>query len=275
MGDTAMRRVRLGVTRRAILRGLSGGGAGLASVALDSPGSAAAEDAAIELVRRLTGRIPTASSRVRLDMPAAFPNGYTVPMSLEVDSPMTDADHVRQVRVLAPGTSGAVISLSGNASANLAAPSTGSLAGIVIFQDKSSAAPISASGDASLLLTGTLYAPGATLSVTGNAALVWQGTAAVVAPLVASDLQVSGNAVFSTGPIASGTRPPASQTEASVNSLLSQLAANSSTAAEAPELQAEWQVLVKDYNRASNDAALSAALDLAFINFENELLELD
>jgi sulfur-oxidizing protein SoxY len=40
---------------------------------------------------------------MRLDMPAAFPNGYTVPMSLEVDSAMTGADHVRQVRVLAPG----------------------------------------------------------------------------------------------------------------------------------------------------------------------------
>ena len=91
------------MTRRAVLQGLSGGGAGLASVALASPASAAAEDEAIALVRRLTGRIPIASNRVRLDMPAAFPNGYTVPMSLEVDSPMTDADHVRQVRVLAPG----------------------------------------------------------------------------------------------------------------------------------------------------------------------------
>jgi sulfur-oxidizing protein SoxY len=91
------------ITRRAILQGLSGGGAGLASLALASPGSGAAKDEAIELVRRLTGRIATVSNRVRLDIPPAFPNGYTVPMSLEVDSPMTDADHVRQVRVLAPG----------------------------------------------------------------------------------------------------------------------------------------------------------------------------
>jgi sulfur-oxidizing protein SoxY len=91
------------ITRRAILQGLSSGGAGLASLTLAAPGSAAAEDEAIELVRRLTGRIAIVSNRVRLDMPAAFPNGYTVPMSLEVDSPMTAADHVRHVRVLAPG----------------------------------------------------------------------------------------------------------------------------------------------------------------------------
>jgi sulfur-oxidizing protein SoxY len=96
-------RVRLGATRRAILQALSGFGAGLAGAALGSPGRAAAGDEAIALVRRLMGRVPIASRRVRLDMPAAFPNGYTVPMSLEIDSPMTDADHVRQVRVLAPG----------------------------------------------------------------------------------------------------------------------------------------------------------------------------
>ena len=105
MGNPVMRRPQSPVrpTRRAILQGLSGGGAGLAGGALAARGSAAAEEKAIELVRRLTGRRATASNRVRLEMPAAFPNGYTVPMTLEVDSPMTDADHVRQVRVLAPG----------------------------------------------------------------------------------------------------------------------------------------------------------------------------
>jgi sulfur-oxidizing protein SoxY len=35
-------------------------------------------------------------------MPRTFPNGYTVPLSLEIESPMTEADHVRHVRVLAP-----------------------------------------------------------------------------------------------------------------------------------------------------------------------------
>jgi sulfur-oxidizing protein SoxY len=35
-------------------------------------------------------------------MPRMFANGYTVPLTLVIDSPMTEADHVRDVRVLAP-----------------------------------------------------------------------------------------------------------------------------------------------------------------------------
>jgi sulfur-oxidizing protein SoxY len=35
-------------------------------------------------------------------MPGEFPSGYTVPMELSVDSPMTAADHVRYIRVFAP-----------------------------------------------------------------------------------------------------------------------------------------------------------------------------
>ena len=91
-----------GLTRRAVVKALWGSGVGLASVAIASPRSIGADDEAIELVKRLTGRIPTESSRLHLEMPAAFPNGYTVPMTLEVDSPMTEADHVRHVHVFAP-----------------------------------------------------------------------------------------------------------------------------------------------------------------------------
>jgi sulfur-oxidizing protein SoxY len=79
------------------------GGAGLASAALISPHSArASDDEAIELIKRLTGKVATQSDRVRLAMPRVFANGYIVPLSLEVDSPMTESDHVRRVRVIAP-----------------------------------------------------------------------------------------------------------------------------------------------------------------------------
>jgi sulfur-oxidizing protein SoxY len=56
----------------------------------------------VALVTRLTGKVPVPSSRVSLTMPATFPNGYTVPLALAVASPMTDAEHVKAVRVLAP-----------------------------------------------------------------------------------------------------------------------------------------------------------------------------
>jgi sulfur-oxidizing protein SoxY len=40
---------------------------------------------------------------VQLTMPSVFPTGYTVPMDIAIDTAMTDDDHVRSVRVFAPG----------------------------------------------------------------------------------------------------------------------------------------------------------------------------
>jgi sulfur-oxidizing protein SoxY len=89
----------MGLTRRDLL---VTGSSGLAAVVLVPPGSAGASDEVIELIERLIGRTLTESDRLRIEMPAVFPTGYTVPMMLEVDSPMTDLDHVRHVRVFAP-----------------------------------------------------------------------------------------------------------------------------------------------------------------------------
>jgi len=88
----------MGLTRRDLL---SAGSAAFAGGFLWPPG-VRAEDDALELVRRLTGKVATESDRLHLVMPAVFPTGYTVPMSLDIDSPMTEADHVRQIRVFAP-----------------------------------------------------------------------------------------------------------------------------------------------------------------------------
>jgi sulfur-oxidizing protein SoxY len=67
---------------------------------LASPANAS--DDAAELIKHLTGKTPTESDRLHLAMPRVFANGYTVPLTLVIDSPMTEADHVREVRVLAP-----------------------------------------------------------------------------------------------------------------------------------------------------------------------------
>lgn len=61
-----------------------------------------ADDNPKELAERLIGKTISESDRVRLVMPASFPTGYTVPLSLEIDTAMTETDHVRNVRVLAP-----------------------------------------------------------------------------------------------------------------------------------------------------------------------------
>jgi len=76
--------------------------AGFAGAALLSRRSARAGDEALDVVKQLTGRTAIRSDRLHLIMPAEFPTGYTVPMDLDFDSPMTEADHVRQIRVFAP-----------------------------------------------------------------------------------------------------------------------------------------------------------------------------
>jgi sulfur-oxidizing protein SoxY len=90
------------MTRRALLRAACVGGAGFAGATLVSAPSALAIDDDVKLIQQLTGKIPTESDRVHLAMPPVFSNGYSVPLALDIDSPMTETDHVRSVRVLAP-----------------------------------------------------------------------------------------------------------------------------------------------------------------------------
>ena len=91
----------MGLTRREILMAGGVGSAALASIFF-SPRSARAQDDMVEFVKRQTGRMATVSDRLHLIMPAVFPTGYTVPMDLKVDSPMTEDDHVKRINVFAP-----------------------------------------------------------------------------------------------------------------------------------------------------------------------------
>jgi sulfur-oxidizing protein SoxY len=85
------------ITRRALLTAACVGGASLVSLP-----SALAIDDDVKLIQQLTGKIPKESDRIHLAMPPVFPNGYSVPLALDIDSPMTETDYVRYVRVLAP-----------------------------------------------------------------------------------------------------------------------------------------------------------------------------
>ena len=86
-----------GLSRRQLL---GTGAAGFATAIIATP--ARADDDDVALIERLTGKTPTESDRLHLVMPKTFPNGYTVPLSLDIDSPMTESDHVRHIRVVAP-----------------------------------------------------------------------------------------------------------------------------------------------------------------------------
>ncbi len=86
----------MSLTRRHMLTGTIGTFAWL--LALCPRRARAAED----FVEQWIGRKATPSDRLKLVMPAEFSTGYTVPMDISVDSPMTEADHVKSVRVFAP-----------------------------------------------------------------------------------------------------------------------------------------------------------------------------
>jgi sulfur-oxidizing protein SoxY len=73
-----------------------------ASAALLMRSVAFADDSETELVASLFSSRPVQSDRLHLDMPRHFANGYTVPMALSVDSPMTEGDHPRAVHIFAP-----------------------------------------------------------------------------------------------------------------------------------------------------------------------------
>jgi sulfur-oxidizing protein SoxY len=83
-------------TRRDLLEGAAAGA--LVSVALLRPARAAAERLA-DAMRDFTGGAPVRPGRVTLEVPPLVENGNTVPLSVRVDSPMTEADHVQAIAV--------------------------------------------------------------------------------------------------------------------------------------------------------------------------------
>ena len=87
------------------------------------------------------------------------------------------------------------ITLVGNATVNLNAPTTGPLAGILFFQDRSipgSAAGSTITGNSSSTFDGAIYFPTTTLSFGGNSSVTGYSI------VVANQLSVSGNSSIGT-----------------------------------------------------------------------------
>ena len=76
----------------------------LAAVALGATVSpaAAANDAA-DLIRKFTGGKTPAEGKVKLDLPEIAENGNTVPLTVSVESPMTEQAYVSDVLIVADG----------------------------------------------------------------------------------------------------------------------------------------------------------------------------
>ena len=53
-----------------------------------------------EAIRKVVGDAQVRTGKVKLDVPPLIDNGNAVPLSVSVESPMTDADHVKVIHVL-------------------------------------------------------------------------------------------------------------------------------------------------------------------------------
>lgn len=107
----------------------------------------------------------------------------------------------------APARPTDTIRVSGQATLNLTAPTSGPFQGVTIFQDPSSNNPVRFTGQAVVALTGVVYVPDALVSIDGNANVtINPGAGTAVAPppilgaLIAYDLRVTGNGVLTINP---------------------------------------------------------------------------
>lgn len=88
-----------GVSRRAIIIGGWTGGLALATVALAPVDALATPEAAAKLLADFAPGTPK-DGKVTIKMPEIAENGNTVPITIEVASPMTEADYVKAIQVV-------------------------------------------------------------------------------------------------------------------------------------------------------------------------------
>ena len=81
---------------------ISASGLALAAIGI-SVGPAEAANDFQDLINKFTGGKQAAEGKVKLDLPEIAENGNTVPMTVTVESPMTEQSYVSEVLVVADG----------------------------------------------------------------------------------------------------------------------------------------------------------------------------
>ena len=61
--------------------------------------AAATPEAMAEAIKKVVGTATLTEGRMKLDVPPLVENGSTVPLTVSVESPMTEADHVKAIHV--------------------------------------------------------------------------------------------------------------------------------------------------------------------------------
>jgi sulfur-oxidizing protein SoxY len=81
-------------TRRVVL--LAAAGFGFTSLAAPAAATSAAME---EAIRALVGEAAINRGKVKLELPPIVENGNAVPLTVSVESPMTEADHVASIHI--------------------------------------------------------------------------------------------------------------------------------------------------------------------------------
>ena len=76
-------------------------GAGMAGVVSFGAPQALAKNDSEEVIKKFTGGKTPTQGKIKLDLPEIAENGNTVPMTVTVDSPMTEQSHVTDVLIVA------------------------------------------------------------------------------------------------------------------------------------------------------------------------------
>lgn len=85
-----------GLTRRR----LAGGLVAVSLAPLASGSRAKADDQLSAALESVTGGAAVTEGRVKLEIPSLAENGFSVPLTVSVESPMTAEDHVRAIHIL-------------------------------------------------------------------------------------------------------------------------------------------------------------------------------
>jgi sulfur-oxidizing protein SoxY len=96
------------VSRRAFGLGLGAVALGTGTGGFSLPARAAKNDAE-DLMKKFSGGKEPQAGKVKLDLPQIAENGNTVPMTVSVESPMTEQSYVSEVMVVADGNPRAAV----------------------------------------------------------------------------------------------------------------------------------------------------------------------
>jgi sulfur-oxidizing protein SoxY len=88
-------------SRRQVLN-VSAGALATAALGATTSSAAAANDST-DLIKKFTGGKTPAEGKVKLDLPEIAENGNTVPLTVLVESPMTEQSYVSDVLIVADG----------------------------------------------------------------------------------------------------------------------------------------------------------------------------